>query len=150
MDVARKGALQASFLGALGLGAYALRCLSREALHPLVAERTTLVKRYPALCACVSKLHTLGDERALATLVDKLGSIAELDAARGPAAQWQISRLSAEVVREARDMCRRANTAGSDEVFRAVLTCTDEVVPQVQGHLDDLLHNHLLARDPLA
>ena len=85
------------------------------------------------------------DAPVLAWLHDPL---ADLDAAGGPAAQWRISRLSAEVVRDAEALCVAAPKATSDEVFRAVLTCREEVVPQLQGQLDDLLHNHLLARAP--
>ena len=57
--------------------------------------------------------------------------------------------LDAEAVRDADAMCVAAPKAASDEVFRAVLACRDEVVPQLRGQLDDLLHNHLLERAPL-
>lgn len=135
--------VQGSLMAGLGVGLYALRSAVTAPLHPSLAA---LGRSYPGLAAAASALHALGDEAGFARLVAKLEEIARLDVARGPAAQWQISRLSAEVVRDARELCRRAPAAESDAVFQAVLQCTDETVPQIQSHLDDLLHNHLLAR----
>lgn len=138
-------ALQAGFFAAVGLTAYALRRLAATPLHPRVAERGDLL-RFPAMAATVSQLAALGDVARLDALLDKLCEIARLDAGGGSAAQWRISRLSAEVVRDADAMCVAAPTATSDEIYRAVLTCREEVVPMLRGQLDDLLHNHLLAR----
>ena len=92
--------------------------------------------------------HTRSMRHYCFDLLDTLCTLADRDASGGPAAQWRISRLSAEVVRDAKALCVAAPKATSDEVFRAVLTCREEVVPQLQGQLDDLLHNHLLARAP--
>lgn len=142
-------AMQAGLLSALGAGLYTLRYLARPALHPLVAARVVLAERHPALAAALSQLGTLGNDAAFAALLAKVDAILALDAQGGPAAQWQISRLSAEVVRDADALCKTPLAARSDEVFRAVLTCKDEAVPQIRGQLDDLLHNHLLARSPV-
>lgn len=146
-DMTRPLALQASLFAALGMGAYALRRLASTPLHPRVAERGALL-RYPALATAASQLAAVGCGTGFDALLTKLCAIADLDAAGGPAAQWRISRLSAEVVRDAEALCVAAPTVTSDEVFRAVLTCREEVVPQLRGQLDDLLHNHLLARAP--
>jgi hypothetical protein len=139
--------VQGSALAGLGVAALALRRLRTAPPHPIVVEECPeLVQRFPDLATAASQLADLGDDAALRALVRKLASIVRLDAARGPTAQWSISRLSSEVVHDATRMCRAAPVASSDEVFRAALHCRDEVVPLLQGQLDDLLHNHLLAR----
>ena len=138
-------AMQASLFATLGLGAYALRRLTHEPLHPIVMEHSNVVARYPSLAAAVSRLHVLQNDEGLRHILEQLSRIAEMDAGRSPAAQWQISRMSGDVARDARAMCRKASESKSEEMFRAVLTCTDEVVPQIEGHLENLLHNHLLA-----
>jgi hypothetical protein len=140
-------ALQAGLFAGLGLGVYALRRLMAQPVHPVVLEESPrLASDFPALAQALSKLGALGDEPALRALARKAERIAELDAANGPASQWQITRLSVEVVRDARAMCRAAPSAHSNDVFCAVLDCQDEAIPQLQEHLDNLLHNHLLAR----
>ena len=142
----RAVALQAGFFASMGLGAYALRRLMHEPLHPLLAAREAS-DRYPSLAASLSQLATLGDDEGLRRCLAFFDEIAELDAStRRLDAQWKISRASAELVREAKDMCERVHASASDDVFRAVLTCTDEVVPQLESHLETVLHNHLLAR----
>lgn len=148
-NMMRPVALQASILGGLGLGAYALRRLSTPALHPMVAERVDLVRHSPALAATVSQLAAIGDEDGLRRLVDKLVRVVHIDLALGPAAQWQISRLNTEIANDAKRMCRTVSVAHSNEMFRIVLDCQNEVIPQMQTHLDNLLHNHLLSRSPL-
>lgn len=144
--LAKPLAMQAGLFSTLGAGLYVLRRLSQPIIHPVVAAHTTLVESKPALAAAVSQLGALEDTEALICVVDKVNRILEMDTQGGLAAQWHISRLSAEVVRDAEAMCRTPSAARSDDVFRAMLTCKEEVIPQIRGQLDDLLHNHLLAR----
>lgn len=142
--------LQAGFFASLGLGAYVLRRLSTPVTHPTVAEACPrLPVEFPALAAALSQLATLGDDTALRALVEKVARVVELDSANGPASQWKISRLNTEILKDARAMCRAAPSARSDEVFRAVLDCESEALPQIEGQLEILLHNHLLARSPM-
>ena len=139
--------VQGSALAGLGVAAFALRRIRMVSPHPIVLhECPELVHQFPDLAAAASQLATLDNDPALRAVVRKLAEIVRLDAAQGASAQWSISRLSAEIVHDAECMCRAAPIAASDAVFRAALTCRDEVVPQLQGQLDDLLHNHLLAR----
>lgn len=146
MDLVRPVLLQAGVFAALGGALYAMRKLSNDVVHPLVAQYPDLVRRHHGLAVTASRLATLGNAEAFKRVVAALAAVDEADAQGGTTAQWRISRLSAEAVREAKAMCARAPTARSDEAYRAALVCADEVVPQLQGHLDDLLHNHLLAR----
>ena len=149
-SMARPLALQASLFGALGLGAYVLRRLSTPALHPVLAEEHPEIAAHsPALAATASQLATLQNEAGLRDLVRKIAEVVRLDLAGGPTAQWRISRLNTDIVNDARSLCARAPRASSEDLFRAVLDCQNETIPQLQGHLDNLLHNHLLARSPL-
>lgn len=141
-------ALQASFFGALGLGAYVVRRLSSPVLHPVVAQHTHLVQHLPALTATISQLGALGSDESLASLVKKVLCVVDLDQSHSPTAQWQIARLNSEIVEDAKRMCHVLSTTHSDELFRTVLDCQQEVVPQLEAHLDNLLHNHLLERAP--
>ena len=138
--------LQASLFGSIGIGLYALRRLTAVELHPSVREGCPdLVANYPALAATTSRMATVADDDEMQRLVKKLSLIAELAANTGNhAAQWHLSRLNAEVVNDAHQICRRAARDGT--TFREASEAQEDVVPQLQGHLDDLLHNHLLAR----
>ena len=149
-SLARPVALQASFFGALGVGAYVLRHLSKPSLHPLVMEHNDLSTQYPALASSASKLAALDDAEGFRLVVEKLARVVQLDRARAPEAQWQISRLSSEIVADAVRMCGDSmKRTPSEEGLRRVFECQEDVVPQLRGHLDNLLHNHLLARAPV-
>lgn len=139
-------ALQTSLFAAVGVGLYALRRFGGASLHPVLVEYPELVRRFPGLAATVSELGRLGNDAGLRALLQKVQQIVDMDLRRGPGAEWKISRLSSEVVRDADAMCVAAPKTSSDELFRAVLACRDETIPQLRGHLDDLLHNHMLAR----
>ena len=141
----RPVALQASLFGAIGIGLYAMRRLTAVELHSSVRESADLVANYPALAASTSRMAIIANDDEMQCLVEKLSLIAELGANTGNhAAQWHLSRLNAEVVHDAHQICRRAARDGT--TFRAASECQEDVVPPLQGHLDDLLHNHLLSR----
>lgn len=143
-QLAKPVAMQTALFGAIGAGVLVLRKLTKTPLHPLVSARPELA-RHPVMAHAASRFADLGDEAAFVRLLDKLEAIASLDAVRLPATQWKISRMSADVVRDAESMCARAPVVQSNDAFRAVLTCRDEAIPQLQSELDNLLHNHLLA-----
>ena len=110
--------------GAAAVGAASILALirlraSRQAFHPRIAE-------YAAVCAAFPGL----------------ARVAELDAAGGPTAQWHLHREGAEAVRGLRAALRRALASGD---YRAALACREDVLPQLERHLETILHNHLLA-----
>lgn len=142
----RAVALQTSLFATVGVAAYVLRRITTPSLHPLVSEQTLLRTRHPALAASVSQLCALKNDDAFRKILMRIVEIAHLDESRALNAQWRISRLSADVVEDAKAMCLSVPTEQSEDLFRAVLMCTEEAVPQMQTHLDNLLHNHLLAR----
>jgi hypothetical protein len=141
----RATALRGSVLAACGLGALALRQLATPTLHP--ATTAIGAGGFPALAASASELlRLLGDAAAL-PLVAELEAIVRL-AAEGDSAtaQWHISRRSAAVLAEAERRCRERARAAAEGAFRDAVDCQTEVLPQLQTHLDNLLHNHLLGR----
>ena len=100
---------------------------------------------HPALAASLSA-GALGDAGRLEPTSTSSTRSLRLDATSSPAAQWEIARTNTRIVQAATDMCTSVPASHSDALFRAVMTCREEVVPQIRGQLDDLLHNHLLAR----
>ena len=135
---------QASFFGAMALGAYTLKLLNRKPLHPLVKEKPELCTHSPVLASLLSQLHCLDDEPGLRRLVEKTADLVAHDKAGRLSAPWRISRLSSDIVRDAKALCDQTKKTDSDELFRNVLFCTEEIIPQMESQLDDLLHNHLL------
>lgn len=149
MDTLRPVLLQASFFGALGLGAHMVRRMSAVPLHPLVEERCEgMVRTNPSLAEAASKVAFLygRDDASLAAMLDDLNSILSIDDAKGLNAMWKMNRMIGEVVRRAYAMCSSVPMAESDAQFRAVMEMKQEAIPQLKDQLDDLLHNHLLSR----
>jgi hypothetical protein len=145
--LSRALAMQAVLFGAIGLGTLALRRMTSTPSHPRVARRTELLQYAPALAAAASELALVDEEGGrVEALLDDLVRLVHLDRQGGPAAQWRMARLSTKLVRDAEAMCRAAPIARSERVFRAAMACRSETVPKLRGLLDDLLHNHLLAR----
>lgn len=139
-------AMQGAFFAALGVGAMALRKATETPLDSRVARYPQLAARCPGLGAAASQLAALGQDEAFEALLLRLCFIVDLDDTSRSSAQWEISRHTSSAVREARALCRRACRDGDDARFQAAVACEDDAVPQIQSHLDDLLHNHLLRR----
>lgn len=137
--------LQASLFAALGMGAYTLKRFGSTPLHPILLRYPELVQMYPMLASNLSQFSQLGDDDGLEEIVRRVVEIVRLDASPDLSAQWHISRMNSELIKDVERWCCRTPRAHSDERFRAVLTCTDELLPQLIKHLDDLLHNHILA-----
>lgn len=139
--------LQASFFASLGLGALALRRLTATALHPvLCAEYPELVERHANLAATLTQVAPAVDEVTFRAVLDLMRSIAAAEAAAGPRAQWDITRDSAKLLALVRAATSRTTAQTTEAAFRSSLLVQEDVLPQLQGQLDDLLHNHLLSR----
>ena len=139
-------AMQGAFFAVLGAGVVALRKATETPVDPRVVERPLLTTRCPGLASAVSQLAALGQDEAFEALLDRLCHIVSLDDGTRASAQWEISRQASAAVSEARALCRKACVHGDDARFQAAVSCEEDAVPQIQTHLDDLLHNHLLRR----
>lgn len=135
--------MQAGLMAAVGLGIRTLSSLRKHHVHPLVVGE---VAAYPGLAMALTQLAALGDDERTESLVEEVNSILLLDGSKALSAQWLISRKSASVMKQARQLCGSVNSCESDTRYRDVLMCSDEVLPQLESHLDNILHNHLLSR----
>lgn len=142
---ATKVAMQGALLAALGGAAHLIRVATTPPLDPrVVAAHAALGSKHVALCATLTQLAALADDAGLAPLLHDVRTILDLDARGGAAAQWQIARLSAHVCRDAEALCTRALRRGDAADFAASVSASEEALPQLRTHLDNLLHNHLL------
>ena len=135
--------MQAGLMAAVGLGIRTLTSLRKVEVHPLVVGE---VAAHPGLASTLTQLSALGDDACIESLVEEVNSILHLDGSKALSAQWLISRKSASVMKQARRLCSSTNSCESDSRFRTVLMCSEEVLPQLESHLDNILHNHLLSR----
>lgn len=138
--------LQAGLLATLGAGLKVLRTLTAPALHADVAAHTALVCGYPALALAVSQMAAAAPADAFEDLLSQVVHIVALDRGTDAASQWHISRLNDAVLSRAKHMCQLSSATASDDEYRQALFCQEDVVPRMRTALDDLLHNHLLAR----
>lgn len=139
-------AMQASFFAAMGLGVYTLRRLSTVPLHPSVAACPEIAQKHPAIAETLSQLAKLDDGDAFHAVLRMVAAVVSIDEQGGPAAQWHISRQNTQIVRRAKSMCSSTNALKTDDAFRVALNCQEETIPQLESHLDNLLHNHILRR----
>ena len=139
--------LQGAFFAALYSGARALRVMAQTPLHPAVQARET-IRSHAGLATALTQLAKIGDGAALDSILDKVCLVLRYDASDQLDAQWHICRLSSDIVREAKALCTSSSVLTTDELFRDARNCEEEAVPQIETHLDDILHNHLIARAP--
>ena len=137
--------MQGAFFAALHMGARALRKLSHVPAHPIV-QQSPYVMSFPGVAATLTQLGAVCDEAGFRALVEKTCTMLHYHVHATDASQWHMSRLIGEIVQDAKMLCAHAPSASSTEMFRDVLACQEEVIPQLQTHLDDILHNHLLSR----
>lgn len=137
--------LQGAFIAALGVGAKSLRYLSRTPMHPLLNEYPDVAK-HPPLQAALTQIAHLGHDVSTRRILEATRGVLQHDAASLPSSQSHITRLSQSIMEIAKRTCEEVDCAGSDEMFRRVLDCQQEAIPQLQVQLDDILHNHLLSR----
>ncbi len=127
-----------------GVGFGILRMSCRRSLDPRVValkeEGQENIAR--ALSNVIGLLPDESVARVLAHVSDLLG----WNASDRPCAMHHMARLNEAIVAEVRaglDVQRRGADA---DTFRAHSIALDEDLPHLRGVLDNLLHNHLLAR----
>ena len=134
---------QASFFGVLALGAYTMNTLNAVPNHHIVCESSIIVNSYPGIASLLTSLARLQLDQGLRRIVEKTQQLLEWDQKKRLSSRWYISRLSTEIVSDANRLCKQ-HTYPSDDMYRTMLLCEQEVIPQLEQQLQDVLHNHLL------
>ena len=120
--------------------------------HPLLASSFALT-RLPAVVQIASELSSSLSERDFFSVAEKLKKIAEEDSKERGSSQWIMSRLSREVVRDAREACSLPlgdveGSGGSREDLVDALVlrvrAKDELIPLLESALENVLYNHML------
>ena len=76
-----------------------------------------------------------------------LGQIVSLlreDMASTPSSQWKIGRAIRPLSAEAVSLCQTDPRTTSSDLFRRMTDVQETTIPQLQAHLETVLHNHLL------
>ena len=145
MDTERLLARGAAALAFAGAYLWARATRAAATLHPAVAAHPAVVAAYPGLCESIHAFGAAGDDALVEALMRSAVEIHAHDVARTGAAPWHISRRSAEMQRLAAAWLGRVAAAvRSDAAFRAVAHLREDVVPELERHLETILHNHLL------
>ena len=132
-------------LAGVGFGLMAWRAFSTPPPPEMFRQNEHVAKAYPALANAIAKLGALDDPQGLERIVALVVAIHDEDVAKHPSAQWRISRLSAEILREAKGMLKRYPGISSDDHFRIAIACEQDTIPQIDQWLENVLHNHLLS-----
>lgn len=118
---------------------------SRATLHELVAAHSGAVARYPGLCEACSAFAQLGDDEATKRLMALVAQVHDHDVARSGASQWHIARHASDIPRVARGILdEQARKCTDQDRFRELAHLREDVVPDMERHLESVLHNHML------
>lgn len=160
LDVA-EATRQGVAIAACGAAVLAARRWShgREAIVPCAhinAQQTPHLVRHGGLAAIVQRFTALGDDEAVVALAgqvdDALSWADELStktfASRRDRLHWgeELNRAVGRACAVAREAVRRAQRqADAEERILACVRCMEEGLPALEGALDGVLHNALLA-----
>jgi hypothetical protein len=131
MDAVPRLVGQVGVLAGLGLSLWGIRHAMRRTVHPDVAA-CGIHELDPGVADALSRLVEL--EPGAVVVLHDATRVLELALEHHPENQWRIARLNAAIVRDARAVC-----AHSHDPY-----VTEDVLPSLEGALDDVLHNHLL------
>lgn len=133
-----------ALLATLGAGTFLYRHYAQPTLHEEVKARA--VGRRPGLALLMTRFAVALSPEEWRALLNAVDEIVVLDERGGPSAQWKISRRTVAAMALAQKACTGVGDPAllSDAVFRQRTAAAEELLPQLRGHLDDLLHNHLL------
>lgn len=135
-------ARRASGLAVLGAAYVAIRAYQpRATYHHVVARHPRLVAWNSELALCASQLAEGHDDGEVERLVALLDDYRKWDEQRAFHSQGRMSKLIPHIEACARRMC--AARPESVDALRASAFARDELLPRVQGALQDVLHNHL-------
>lgn len=138
-------ALQGAFFGSIYCGARALNRYLRTPTHELVKQRVEL-QHHDALCDSLTQLALTGNPDLMNTILDEACDVVRASASSCPRAQWVISRKTSHIMKVVHLMLSTSHGVSSPEAYTRMLVCREQVAPQLQSQLDDILHNHILDR----
>ena len=142
----QKMVLQGGLVAGVGASLFVMRKVLTPQMHEAVAARERLVKEQPALASSLSEVAMVATPEQMRRILDEVDDILRHDAEGKPSSQWHISRINASVLGAVRRVCVAVDHTAEEGRFRSSLSCESDTLPQLQSQLDDLLHNHLLAR----
>ena len=109
--------------------------------HHVVARYESLVLWHPALAMAATQFGDVCTDEEIETFVKLLDEFRKWDVLRSYASQGRMARLIPLIEKQAKHMARpRADTV---ERMRDSAYVFEEVVPQIERHLENKLHNHI-------
>ena len=91
----------------------------------------------------LSHLALFGEENRVGRILDVVDEVIRLTSIKKKCNEWHVARLNGEIVRQARDMCK-LTCVEDDDTFQSIIVARDEYIPQLEGLLDNVLHNYIL------
>lgn len=128
----------------LGLGAamQMMRQKMKRPPHPSIPAE--IVQRAPQVADIMTVMADVGDEETLNRIGSCVCELISLE--RVPNSSWRMARLCGETLRHAKSLCTGLTRHSTEDEFRRVLLLQDDLIPQLAALLDDMVHNHLLAK----
>lgn len=138
-------ALQGAFLATLYFGAKQIQSSMKVVPHHIVAAYPE-VCRNQVLCDSMNRIASLENDSGTTFLLERLRKLISLSSSKDPNAQSEMASIMAEVNSTANKIVNSAPAYKSDDFFQNVVLCKEESLSNLEGVMDDILHNHLLDR----
>lgn len=145
-----KVVLQLGVLGSLWGGVKLAGMALRQKPDPEVVEALDAVRAHEMHAVFVQSLTELSKvvveekREAWALFLGQIVSLLREDMASTPSSQWKIGRAIRPLSAEAVSLCQTDPRTTSSDLFRRMTDVQETTIPQLQAHLETVLHNHLL------
>ena len=111
----------------------------------IVQEYTLFTKTYPLFAKDISLFRKLNNDRRFRDILAMLEVVAQLDCVDNGKNQWEISRFNAAIMNAMKKMVDESQSWKSDDMYLNRL-CVEDILPLMEQHLENILHNHLMKR----
>ena len=129
----------------LGLCTWYAQKHMKPNVHPKVESRFILVKHFKGLAENVSQLENIMTENEFDNLLCRIDEIMNLAITFAPENQWKLARTNEAVIKHMSDLINTKKLT-DDDTYRDILFAKDDLLPQLERHLENVLFNHILDR----
>ena len=127
-------------IAAVGAAYFVAKQTKSTTIHPLVAEYHI----GGSLGITLTPVMQLVSEHRMRPILKNISELLKLMQCRDPLAQWSVSKKVHEVCVALEHVCEFDAINSTDAELRDALYVKDDIVPEVIGHIDDMMHNFLL------
>lgn len=146
-DKVKPLAFQGAFLASLYLGMKTISSRMKTPTHPLVCGYVDVIQN-EGISQCMTELCGVLEQQTMNRILEMTAFVVRMETSKEIQAQNMILKASTDVLDAVKEGVNEVEKKSmmSSEGVREIAYCKEETIPNLETHLMNLLHNHLLSR----